>query len=215
MLNGALECFGQSVPINEGFQLDNCEVLEQTEIELFEKKQYLSEIDETRIDETAEVMSEVFSEDVIVNWNELSIDEKAEKLNEYYIKAGENLGINTKGVIVEYMYSEPGTISFGYNAGDGYIHLNEAVVDDPSMFGEVLDTTTHEMRHQFQNDVIVNKSKFSDIPDDIIKTWEYEFKNYISPDYDFQGYYEQSIECDARDFAEDVLKSYAQKMNLN
>ena len=40
-------------------------------------------------------------------------------------------------------------------------------------------------------------------------------KHYINPDYDFQGYYEQAIECDARDFAEEVLNAYTGKMNLS
>ena len=214
MLNGTLNGLEEAVAINEGLQGDGSAVLESTELEIFENKQYLSEVDEMRINETSEIMTEVFSEDVIANWSELSLDEKSEKINEYYIKAGENLGINTKGVIVEYMPSEPGSVNLGYNAGDGFIHLNEAVVDDPGMLEQVLDTATHEMRHQFQSDVIANASKFPDIPDHVVETWGYEMKNYISPDYDYQSYYEQAVECNARDFAEDVLKSYLDKMNL-
>ncbi len=217
MLNEILELEGLGeifAPV-EGLTADDSAVLESMDIESFDDSEYLSEVDEARIDETSEIMAEVFSKDVIANWSELSLDEKTEKINEYYVKAGENLGINTKGVIVEYMPSEPGTISYGYNAGDGYIHLNATVVNDPEMLGQVLDTATHEMRHQFQTDVLANPSNFSDLPNAAVETWDYEFKNYISPDYDFQGYYEQAIECDARDFAEDVLNSYVEKMNLN
>ena len=163
-----------------------------------------------------QIMADVFSEDVLTNWSEMSLDEKSAKLNEYYIRAGENLGIDTKGVIIEPMPCEtPGMISFGYNSGDGYIHLNSDVVDDPTQLGQVLDTATHEMRHQFQNDALAAPYNFSDIPQDVLNVWDYEMKHYINPDYDYQGYYEQAIECDARDFSEDVLNAYMGKMNLS
>lgn len=215
MLDGTYEGLGEAIALSEGLQAETGAILESTELEFFENKQFLSEVDEARVKETADIMGEVFSEDVIANWSELSLDEKSAKLNEYYVQAGENLGINTKGVVIEPMYSEPGTISFGYNAGDGYIHLNEAVVEDPGMLGQVLDTATHEMRHQFQTDVVADPSGFPDLSANVLETWEYEFNNYISPEYDFQGYYEQAIESDARGFSEDVLQTYTDKMNLN
>lgn len=215
MLDGTYEDLGEAIATNEGLQVEGTVNLESMEIERFENKQYLSEVDEVRIKETADIMAEVFSEDVIVNWSEFSLDKKADKINEYYVKAGQNLGIDTKGVVVEPMYSRPGMTSFGYNGGDGYIHVNATVLEDPGMFRQILDTATHEMRHQFQNDVISNPSAFSDLSEQVIGTWEYEFKNYISPDYDYQGYYEQAIESDARDFSENVMQSYMRKMQLN
>lgn len=212
-----LDWLNETVIMNEGFQVEESAALETMYLDSFEDKSFISEIDETRVDETAEIMAEVFPEEVLSNWSELSLDEKTEKLNEYYIRAGENLGINTKGVIVEDMPtpSEPGTVIFGYNSGDGYIHINEACVENPAYLGEVLDTATHEMRHQFQNDVIANPDAFSDIPTEVVETWEYEFDHYINPDYDFQGYMEQAIECDARDNSENVMEAFKDKLNLN
>lgn len=214
MLDGIYEGLGEVLVLSEGLQAEAI-TLESTKLELFENKQFLSEVDEVRIKETASIMKEVFSEDVLASWSELTLEEKSAKLNEYYVKAGENLGINTRGVIVEPMYSEPGTISFGYNTGDGYIHLNGAVVEDPGTLGQVLETATHEMRHQFQNDAVANPYRFLDIPANVLGTWQYEFRHYIRPEYDYQGYYEQTIESDAREFSEDVLQAYMGKMNLN
>lgn len=216
MLNKTLDGLGEALAVNEGLQTEESAVLEMTKLETFENKSYINEVDEVRVNETAEIMADVFSEDVLTNWSEMSLDEKSAKLNEYYIRAGENLGIDTKGVIIEPMPCEtPGMISFGYNSGDGYIHLNSDVVDDPTQLGQVLDTATHEMRHQFQNDALAAPYNFSDIPQDVLNVWDYEMKHYINPDYDYQGYYEQAIECDARDFSEDVLNAYMGKMNLS
>ena len=147
MLNGTLEGLGETLAVHEGLQADESAVLEMTKLEAFENKSYISEVDEVRVNETAEIMADVFSEDVLTNWSEMSLDEKSAKLNEYYLRAGENLGIDTKGVVVEPMPCEtPGMLSLGYNSGDGYIHLNADVLDDPSQLGQVLDTATHEMR---------------------------------------------------------------------
>lgn len=216
MLNKTLDGLGEALAVNEGLQTEESAVLEMTKLETFENKSYINEVDEVRVNETAEIMADVFSEDVLTNWSEMSLDEKSAKLNEYYIRAGENLGIDTKGVIIEPMPCEtPRMISFGYNSGDGYIHLNADVVDDPTQLGQVLNTATHEMRHQFQNDALAVPYNFSDIPQDVLNVWDYEMKHYINPDYDYQGYYEQAIECDARDFSEDVLNAYMGKMNLS
>lgn len=216
MLNKTLDGLGEALAVNEGLQTEESAVLEMTKLETFENKSYINEVDEVRVNETAEIMADVFSEDVLTNWSEMSLDEKSAKLNEYYIRAGENLGIDTKGVIIEPMPCEtPGLISCGYNSGDGYIHLNADVEDDPTQLGQVLDTVTHEMRHQFQNDALAAPYNFSDIPQDVLNVWDYEMKHYINPDYDYQGYYEQAIECDARDFSEDVLNAYMGKMNLS
>lgn len=218
MESGLFESLGEAIVIQEGLAPNESAILESMDIEVLENKHYLSEVDEVRINETAEIMADVFSEEVLANWVDMSLDEKAEKLNEYYIKAGDNLGIQTKGVVVEPMDCDtPGMTAFGYNSGDGYIHLNEAVVDDPSQLGQVLDTATHEMRHQFQSDVLASPEKFPDIPQDVLDTWRYEMDpwNYINPDYDFEGYYNQFIESDARGFSDDVLQAYTGKMNLN
>lgn len=209
MLDRLCEGLLQTEGLDEGLQAEQTAVLES--VEMFENRQYLSEVDEVRADETAEIMAEVFTPEVVAGWAELSLEQKTAKFNEYYVKAGENLGIQTKGVIVEPMYSQPGMISFGYNSGDGYIHLNEAVVQDPEMLGQVLDTATHEMRHQFQTEVVAEPECFGDLPSDVVAQWQYEFANYISPDYDYQGYYEQAIEQDARSFADEVLQSYMEK----
>lgn len=218
-LDGTIEHTDQKAVLegtDQSAVLEKAEHVEQrSTFAIIESRQDLGAIDEIRVNETAKIMADVFSEHVITNWSEMSVEERSAKINEYYIRAGENLGIHTKGVIVEPMHSPPGRISFGLNGGDGYIHLNRAVVADPNMLGQVLDTATHEMRHQFQNDVLMNPNAFPDISDETRAQWQYEMTHYISPDYDYKGYYEQAIECDARNYAESVMNSYIQKIHLS
>jgi len=218
MMVETFDVLGEGVEIAENVQAEKSTDFESTELNNFENKKGVSEVDEARINETSEVLADVFTADVIANWSEMSIEERTAKINEYYIKAGEKLGIDTKGVIVEPMPSQtPGSINLGYNSGDGYIHINQDVMANPDMLGQVIDTATHEMRHQFQSDVIENPERFPDIPKEVLDTWRYELdpNNYINPDYDPQGYYKQEVECDARDFSADVMTSYMEKMNLN
>lgn len=215
------EIFGELtelVGLDESFFSEDTNIFEVSESESLGSIEYLSEVDEIRVNETAEIMTDIFTKDVLTSWPEMSIDDKTAKLNEYFIKAGKNLNIETNGVIIESIPSnDPNSITLGYNSADGYIHINYDVLKDPSQLGDILDTATHEMRHQFQADALENPLTFSDIPRDILDQWQYEWTpgNYISAEYDLQGYYEQEIECDARYFAESVMKSFADKMNLN
>ena len=212
-----LENLGEVISIQEIPVADESEFLDALDMEMLEQKQFFSEVDELRVNETAEIMTEIFSEEVLRDWPEMSQEERAEKLNEYYVRAGENLGIETKGVIVEPIPSKPGIIFYGYNSCDGYIHLNEAVVNNPECLEQVLVTSTHEMRHQFQSDVLACPEKFPDIPQDVLDTWRYEMdpRNYIRPEYDYEGYYNQKIESDARGFADNVLGGFLERMYMN
>ena len=49
-------------------------------------------------------MGEIFTDEVISNWENLSVEERTAYLNEYYAQAGQALGIDTKGVYVADLY---------------------------------------------------------------------------------------------------------------
>ena len=67
MLNGALEGLEETLAVHEGLQAEESAVLEMTKLEAFENKSCISEVDEVRVNETAEIMADVFSEDVCCN----------------------------------------------------------------------------------------------------------------------------------------------------
>lgn len=183
------------------------DVDEKNEINNSEGVEY-SDTDLERIETVADIMGEVFTDEVISNWENLSIEERASYLNEYYAKAGQALGIDTKGVYVDDLQALYGQGVQGVNSGDGYLGIDITLVADASRLEELLDTTTHEMRHQLQNDALRNPSAFPDIPEETLEQWQYEMNNYIDGTYDFEAYASQAIEVDARAFAEEVVNDF-------
>lgn len=217
MLDSVFDIFSGTLPLNKGFSEgtkgisegveETSEDSETREINNSEGVEY-SEADIERIEIAADIMGEIFTDEVISNWENLSVEERAAYLDEYYAKAGQALGIDTKGVYVDDLWAiyQPGVM--GVNCGDGYLGIDIRLVEDPSQLGELLDTTTHEMRHQLQNDALRNPDAFPDIPEETLQQWQYELENYVDPAYDFEGYQSQVIETDARAFAEEVVNDF-------
>ncbi|HBL40966.1 MAG TPA: hypothetical protein DDY98_05100 [Ruminococcaceae bacterium] len=167
-----------------------------------------NETDEMREEKLAEIMSDVFTDDVVESWDSLTDEQRNELLDEYYTRAGEELGITATHVYYEDIHSiYPGTD--GYSQGDGTVH-----VDSSLSFADTLNTVTHEMRHQFQSEAIANPEKFPDISEETIQRWQYECDNYINGDYDLEAYANQLIEIDARGFAESIVDKYSEELSL-
>lgn len=207
MLDSVLDIFSGTLSTNKGFSEGVNEAPENKEIRNSEGVEY-SEADLERIETAADIMGEIFTDEVISNWENLSVEERTAYLNEYYAQAGQALGIDTKGVYVADLYEMYGYGTQGVNCGDGYLGIDIRLVADSSQLGELLNTTTHEMRHQLQTDALRNPDAFPDIPQETLDQWEYEFTNYVDPSYDFEGYQSQAIETDARAFAEEVVDDY-------
>lgn len=73
----------------------------------------------------------------------------------------------------------------------------------------VLQTLIHETRHQIQAkmvDLYRSKGENATFPEGIslsrVKEWDQNFKNYITPENDYEGYRKQVIEVDSREFAQ-------------
>lgn len=172
------------------------------------------EFDETLTEKAAEAMAEVFDEETLEQWGTMSNEEREEKLTEYYNKLGEALNIDAKGVIIEDCSQTVGEGVLGYNSGDGYLHIDYRNLEDPSKLIDVLNTTTHEARHQLQAEAIADPSKYPELSPGLISEWEHNMQNYDSGQFGYEGYYNQGVEVDARAFAADVINSYKNKMGL-
>lgn len=206
-MDSVRDIFSGILQINKGFDEGVNETPENKEIRNSEGVEY-SEADIERIETAAGIMGEIFTDEVISNWENLSVEERTAYLNEYYAEAGQALGIDTKGVYTADLYEMYGYGTQGVNCGDGYLGIDIRLVADSSQLEELLNTTTHEMRHQLQTDALKNPDAFPDIPQETLDQWEYEFTNYVDPSYDFEGHQNQAIETDARAFAEEVVDVY-------
>lgn len=208
MFDSILNVFGGILPVGGGFNEGTVEIPEGSEIRDINNSEGVvyGEGDLERIEIAADIMDEIFTDEIVSNWENLTVEEKANYLNEYYARAGEALGINTAGVYVEDLQAMYGPGTMGVNCGDGYVGIDISRMDAP--LEELLQTVTHEMRHQLQNDALANPDAFPDISQETLEQWEYEFNNYVDPSYDFEGYEAQLIETDARAFGEEVVNDF-------
>lgn len=90
-----------------------------------------------------------------------------------------------------------------YDSTTHSIVINRAqlMLDDPR---EILLTVAHEMRHAYQEDQVRLIQTGAKV-DARASVWETEIHNPVSPSVDFRRYWEQSIEVDAREYADAFL----------
>lgn len=179
----------------------------------FNNKDFTSDLPtDEYIEKVSDVICEVFTKEVVSEWPSMSMEQRAALLNEYAAKLGEAQGINIKGIVVADLYAELGEGTQGMNDGNGILYLDYRNIQNPEKLGEILNTTTHEARHQLQFEAVANPGKFN-IPMETIKVWEENMDNYVDPAYDYEGYYNQIVEVDARYAASIVLENLRKSLN--
>lgn len=146
------------------------------------------------------------------NWSELSLEDKTRALQvaEFKIAEIEHREFCT----VEVKSLDPCTYGY-YNPGTKTITLNEMYVnsDDPFSFQQTLDTLIHEGRHAYQD---YNMTEREVHPrEGEVNMWKWNENEIGYQDAmlcGFEAYAMQPVETDAGAFAEDVLKSYFEKL---
>jgi len=175
--------------------------------ELIENKDIV-EAREYGVKECSDVAKACFTPDVIHEWGSMSQEKRNLVIQEYANGIGKAMGINFKGIIWEYFPIENGMYIYGYNAGDGYVHLNVDMLSDPSQLMYLVDTVAHEARHQLQVEAIENPSKFP-IDEATIKEWTVGWETYtldMPSAYDPWGYTYNPMETDAKIFGETMVR---------
>ncbi len=160
------------------------------------------------VKECADVAKSCFTPEVIREWGMIGMDARDKVVQEYARGIGDAMDINFKGIIWERFPIENGMYTYGYNAGDGYVHLNVDMLADPGMLMYLVDTVAHEARHQLQNEAIENPSKFP-IDEATIKEWTVAREMYtleMPNAYDPWGYTYNPMETDARYFGESMVR---------
>lgn len=142
-------------------------------------------------------VKEILSKFEANNWENLDKNERQEVIEDLVNCIGTMLGLeNIPDVVI--LAGNDDYYGF-YNERDNYIGINERYLNQG---GEVVDTVTHETRHAYQNE---RAQKQETLQDEIYK---FNFEHYIAPEEDesgymvnFNDYYDQYIEVEARAFA--------------
>lgn len=176
--------------------------------EVLENSSDVIEAREYGIKEGAEVASKCFTPEVIQNWNNMSLEERNAVFQEYAVGIGNALNIDFKGIIWQEFPEENGRHTYGYNAGDGWLHLNVQSLANPADLMRMIDTIAHEARHQFQFEVMQNPERFP-IDKASVKEWiagNAVYTTDLPTAYDPWGYTYNPTEIDARYYGEAMVR---------
>lgn len=167
--------------------------------------EYSKEVREFGLAECSEAACTIFNEGVVCSWANLSSGEKKILSTYYATKVAEAFQlVDYKGIYFE-VFDEPGL--GGYNQGDGWIHISKAMISADASPFEIVDTITHELRHQYQHEAELGHH---DVPEELRKEFIKSslLYNYKSPSaYDPWGYFYNAKEIDARMAGETVVRN--------
>ncbi len=157
------------------------------------------------ISECTEAAREIFNEGVINEWPNLTPEQRRDIACAYAAEVAAAFQLeNYEGVYIEPM--EDGTL--GYNNGDGSIHLSDVLISPYASPLEIMNTITHELRHQYQSEAILGLH--DEVPESVRNEWAVaqQIYNYDSPScYDPWGYTYNPLEIDARFAGESVVRN--------
>ena len=143
------------------------------------------------------------------NWAQLTIEKKVDALQGIAYLEAERLNIDDVYVHADVLED----VRIGYhisNTRDVFIDLTREVHQDPV---ECIHTILHECRHVYQNDC-VNSMNWADpqvqsgIYYEDVREWRYNLENYHSAADEYEWYYRQAVEKDAREYADRAIGIY-------
>lgn len=155
----------------------------------------------------------------LLKWDKLNVAEKERIIRSIALIEKEELGIsNDVEITVSTEKMSAYTCGYYLNSSKeifiNYKYLNEGELKD------VLQTILHEMHHAFVHYTVEN----IDFESEFVKEnhyyeqardWKENVDNYISSNFDFDAYQNQSIEADARGYAEKRVEFYLKYVKDN
>lgn len=178
------------------------ETIEKLGVNFVEQRDY-------GLDKCTEAAKTIFNPGVIKNWANLSLEQRKEIAGAYAAEVAGAFELqNYAGVFFEDL--ESGVM--GYNNGDGSIHLSNNIVAAWTSPFEIMNTVTHELRHQYQFEAVQG---YHNVSEDVVKEWSVaqQIYNYDQPYcYDPWGYTYNPLEIDARYAGETVVRNVTHDM---
>ena len=151
------------------------------------------------------------SPEVAERWAQLTDAERKAIIDQKIEELAKEYGVDVEDIIWDDTISGNGSWSEDEKA----VRLNPDRLDDP----DLLHTVAHEMRHARQYEAIEDNNDFQfwweddpfdaheedGITEEQAEEWEENFDDYKSPDQDFDAYYNQPVEADARKSGREYL----------
>lgn len=163
------------------------------------------ETKEFGIEECKDSAQRIFTPEVLEKWGAMSPEQRQELATEYAESVAENFKlVDYKGLVLERMEGKN-----GYNRGDGVVHLSDHLIQSKSSPLQVVDTITHELRHQYQIECIAG---YHNVPNEIREEWNAGLETYTSKApwaEDPVGYKYNPLETDARYAGTSVAQALA------
>lgn len=152
-----------------------------------------------------EIATDVFTSKIRGQWSSITEARRKEIVEDYADRIGNELF--GRGMIIK--YDSTGEGSYGY-ADDGtmgigrHISINPRFVTNPKKdysIDNLIDTLTHESRHQYQDKARSSLFNSYDLPDSLKGQWKAPYITYAPEKDNYFQYYNQEVERDARAFA--------------
>ena len=146
-----------------------------------------------KMEECRKVADEIFTQDVIDDWPNMTPKQRKALITKYAKAIGKILG-DGKSLIKKVEFDANG---YGVSYGNGTIKINSEFINGNSNkynLNKLLDTVTHEVKHEHQSDVIKNPEKYN-APQSVVDSWS---TPYVSASVNYTGYWNHPKESDAR-----------------
>lgn len=146
------------------------------------------------LDKCSEAAVEIFTPGVISEWGNMTDAERRAIAEGYAGRVAKAFELeNYHRTVIEEL---PRGVA-GSNNGDGIIHISERLISAETTPFQIMDTITHELRHQYQSECIQG---YHNIPDEVRIEWSMAdaIYNYDDPScYDPWGYSYNPLEIDS------------------
>ncbi len=151
-------------------------------------------------------------------WDELNPDERIAILNKVVLIEKENLGIESAEFVVT--NDKLGEYMCGYYSDqDQELCLSISQISGGSL-EENIRTVCHEVFHAYEHYVVENINFNSEMVQnnfyfESARKWRDNINKYVPGIIDYDMYWEQPLEADARQYAEDRVNAYIEKLNTD
>ena len=125
-------------------------------------------------------------------WNDLSLEGKKQSMTDLAVYVANDTG-NKNPPEISFRDDMPDGSYGGYNPETNTLEINVKMLDDNV---EAADTVAHEMWHAYQQQCALDPTS------EMGRKYQEGFDNYISPEFDFEGYENQMVETEAREYAQ-------------